>query len=173
MPRRFFRKFAIKRHEVGDSRLLAPFRTLLHEPRYWGIRRRTVVPAFAMGLFLAWLPWPGHPLMAALLALLFRFNVPVAVVTTFVSNPLTMGPMYYTAYRLGVRLLGVEPQPFAFEMSFSWVTQTFVDIWQPMTVGCLLLGTLSAVVGYIVVDVLWRFSLHDYKSRKRRERRSG
>ncbi|MDX1507685.1 MAG: DUF2062 domain-containing protein [Woeseiaceae bacterium] len=145
----------------------------MHEPRYWGIRRRTVVPAFAMGLFLAWLPWPGHPLMAALLALLFRINVPIAIVTTFVSNPLTMGPMYYTAYRLGVRLLGVEPQPFAFEMSFAWVTQTFVDIWQPMTVGCLLLGTLSAVFGFIVVDLLWRFSLHDYKSRKRRERRSG
>ena len=170
MPRRIFRKFAFKRHQIGESAVLAPFRNLMHEPRYWGIRRRTVVPAFALGLFSAWLPWPGHPIMAALLALAFRINIPVAAVTTFVSNPLTMAPMYYFAYQLGVRLLDVPPQPFDFEMSIAWVTHTFVKIWQPMTVGCLLLGTLSALVGFVVVDVLWRFSLHDYKLRKRNER---
>ncbi|MFQ5609644.1 MAG: hypothetical protein ACE5F8_05165 [Woeseiaceae bacterium] len=43
-------------------------------------------------------------------------------------------------------------------------------MWQPMTVGCLLLGTASALIGFLVVDVLWRVSLHDYKSRKRIER---
>ncbi|MFQ5610151.1 MAG: DUF2062 domain-containing protein, partial [Woeseiaceae bacterium] len=117
MPRRVFRKFAVKRHEIGKSRLLAPFRHLLHEPRYWGIRRRTTVPAFALGLFVAWLPSPGHPIMATLLALGLRINIPVAVVTTLVSNPVTMGPMYYFAYRLGVRILGVQPQPFRFERS--------------------------------------------------------
>lgn len=170
MPRHFFRKFAIKRHEVGDSWLLSPFRQLIHEPRYWGIRRRTVVPAFATGLFVAFLPFPGHPIVAILIALFLHINIPVAVVTTFVSNPLTMGPMYFVAYQLGARLLDLPAQPFAFEMSFTWVTQTFVNIWQPMLLGCLLLGMLAALAGYAVTDVLWRLSLRDYKSRKRRER---
>jgi uncharacterized protein (DUF2062 family) len=39
-----------------------------------------------------------------------------------------------------------------------------------MMLGCLLLGTAAALVGYVVVDGLWRYSLHDYKSRKRSER---
>lgn len=173
MPRRFFRKFAIKRHHIGDSWLLAPFRNVMHEPRYWGIRRRTVVPAFAIGLFVAFVPFPGHPVIAILLALAFRMNVPIAAVTTFVSNPLTMGPMFYAAYRLGRRLLDLEPVPFSFELSMDWVNTTFVNIWQPMTLGCLILGITAATVGYITVDILWRLSLHDYKSRKRSERNSG
>lgn len=171
MPRRFFRKFAIKRHALADSRLLAPFRTLMHEPRYWGIRRRTVVPAFALGLFLAWMPFPGHYLLAVLLALYFHINLPVAVATTFISNPLTMPPMYYSAYRFGRWLLETTPVPFRFEMSLEWVTHQFVEIWEPMLLGCLLFGATSALVGYVVVDVLWRLSLRDYKVRKRNQRR--
>ena len=102
MPRRFFRKFAFKRHHVSEQWFMAPFRHLLHDHRLWGIRRRTVVPAFAIGLFVAFMPTPGHTLTGALLALGFRVNIPVAALATWVSNPLTMGPMYYFAYRLAV-----------------------------------------------------------------------
>ncbi len=170
MPRQFFRKFSIKRHRVSESRFLAPFRHMLHEPRYWGVRRRTAVPAFALGLFFAWMPIPGHPLLATLAALAARVNIPITVVTTFVSNPLTMYPMYYSAYRLGRWLLDAPPIAFDFEFSLAWFTDKFVTIWQPLTLGCLILGSLSALIGYVVVDVIWRASLHDYKSRKRRGR---
>lgn len=170
MPRRFFRKFAIKRHTVAESRLLAPFRNLTHEPKLWAIRRRTVAPAFALGLFIAFQPFPGHPVYSALLALLFRINLPIAIVSTFAANPLTMGPMYYSAYRLGRQILGADPVPFEFALSLSWVTEKFVMIWQPMIVGSLALGACVALVAWVAVDLLWRSSVHDYKSRKRRER---
>ena len=149
MPRRFFRKFAIKRHQIGESRWLAPFRHLAHDPRLWAIRRRTVVPAFSLGLFVAFLPFPGHPFIAVILALMLKINVPVAAVTTFVSNPLTMGPMYYGAYRLGRRLLNAPPREFDFELSLQWVTQTFVGSWQPMTLGCVLLGCAAALAVWL------------------------
>lgn len=170
MPRRFFRKFAFKRHHVGDSWFLAPFQHLLKDTRLWGIRRRTVVPAFSLGLFVAFMPFPGHMAMSALAALAFRINIPVAVVTSFASNPLTMYPMYYGAYRLGRTLLGTETIAFDFELSLDWVTHKFVMIWQPMMLGSLLLGLAAALIAYVVVDLLWRSSLHDYKSRKRNER---
>ncbi len=170
MPRRFFRKFKLKRHHVRDSRMLAPFRHLMNDSRLWGIRRKTVVPSFALGLFISFMPFPGHMMTAALLALAFRINIPVAVVTTFVSNPLTIGPMYFFAHEVGENLLDLQHEAIDFELSFAWVTQTFVSIWQPMMLGCLLLGTLAAVLGYVVVDLLWRSSVRDYKSRKRSER---
>ena len=170
MPRRFFRKFAVKRHHVGDSWLLAPFQHLLQDSRLWGIRRRTVAPAFALGLFVAFMPFPGHIAMSALGALASRINIPVAVVTSFVSNPLTMGPMYFFAYQLGQTILGSPAVPFDFEFSLDWVTHTFVTIWQPMMLGCVLLGTASALVGFVVVDLLWRSNVRGYKSRKRNER---
>ncbi|MGB5492771.1 MAG: DUF2062 domain-containing protein [Woeseiaceae bacterium] len=172
MPRRFFRKFAFKRHHVSEQWYMAPFRHLLQDHRLWGIRRRWVVPAFATGLFIAFLPFPGHTLMGALSALALRINIPVAAVSTWVSNPLTMGPLYYFAYRLGVNILNIPPQPFAFELSIDWVTHTFVTIWQPMLLGSILLGSAAALLGYIVLDLLWRISIGNYKTRKQTIRRN-
>lgn len=171
MPRRFFRKFAFKRHEMSKQWFMTPFRHLLHDHRLWGIRRRWVVPAFTIGLFVAFLPFPGHTLLGALAALALRVNVPVAAVSTWVSNPLTMGPMYYFTYRVGANVLDMPQQPFNFELSLDWVTHTFVTIWQPMLLGSLLIGGAAALVGYSVLDLLWRISLGNYKTRKRELRR--
>ncbi len=170
MPRRFFRKFAFKRHQMSQQWFLTPFRHLLHDHRLWGMQRRWIVPAFATGLFVAFLPFPGHTLLAALLALGMRINIPVAAVTTWVSNPVTMGPIYYFAYRLGARLLDMPPQPFNFELSLDWVTHTFVNIWQPMLLGSVLLGCGAALLGYVGLDILWRISIGKYKARKRSRR---
>ncbi|MGI9224530.1 MAG: DUF2062 domain-containing protein [Woeseiaceae bacterium] len=170
MPRRFFRKFAVKRHEFSERWFLSPFRHLMHDHRLWSIRRRTVVPAVALGAFVAFLPFPGHPVWASFTAVAVRINVPIAALTTFISNPLTMGPMYYLAYSLGAWILGIEQQPFAIEMSIDWVTHTFVNIWQPMLLGCILLGSTAALIAYVGLDLLWRSSIGNYKSRKRRQR---
>ena len=107
---------------------------------------------------------------ATLLALAFRINIPVAAVSTWVSNPATMGPMYYVAYKLGSLLLNAEEKQFGFEMSFDWVAHTFVTIWQPMLLGCVLLGAAAALIGYFTLNLLWRLSLANYKSRKRKQR---
>jgi uncharacterized protein (DUF2062 family) len=171
MPRRFFRKFAVNRHHVSERWFMRPFRHLLKDQRLWGVRRQTVVPAFSLGLFIAFLPTPGHSLMGALSALALRVNIPVAALSTWVSNPLTMGPMYYFAYRLGRRLLGAPQRDFKFELSWDWVTHTFVTIWQPMLLGCILLGCAAALVGYAALDGFWRLSIADYKTRKQKSRR--
>lgn len=171
MPRRFFRKFAFKRHHVSEQWFMSPFRHLLHDHRLWGIRRRTVVPAFSLGLFISFMPTPGHTLMGALAALGLRVNIPVAALATWASNPVTMIFMYTAAYQLGRYLLGLPPQDFTFELSWNWVTTSFLTIWQPMLLGCLILGTISAVIGYVVLDIFWRLSLADYKTRKRQQRK--
>lgn len=170
MPRRFFRKFAFKRHHLSEQWFMAPFRHLLHDHRLWGIRRRTVVPAFALGLFISILPFPGHMLMSALLALSFRVNIPVAALATWVNSPLTMGPTYYYAYRLGRYLLDTPLRDFELELSWQWVTHTFVTIWQPMLLGCVIVGAAVALVGYVTLDLLWRASIANYKTRKRDKR---
>jgi uncharacterized protein (DUF2062 family) len=173
MPRRIFKKFAFKRHrhEITRQWFMAPFRHMLQDHRLWGVRRRWVVPAFALGLFIAFMPILGHTAIAVLLALALRVNIPVAAVSTWVSNPATMFPMYYFAYRLGSALLGWELQPFEFEPTLDWLTHSFVNIWQPMLLGSVLLGSAAALVGYVVLDILWRLSLANYKTRKRSKRR--
>lgn len=170
MPRRFFKKFAFKRHEIAERWFMTPFRHLLHDHRLWGIRRKTVVPAFSLGLAVALIPLPGHMMQAALLALILRVNIPVAALATFLTNPLTVGPLFFSAYLLGSTLLGIEPGEFSIEFSFEWVQNVFTTIWLPLTLGCIIMGAAAAIIGYIVLDGLWRYSLHDYKSRKRNNR---
>ncbi len=58
----------------------------------------------------------------------------------------------------------------AFEMSIDWVQTVFTTIWLPLTLGCVLLGSAAAVIGYITLDAIWRYHLLDYKSRKRNDR---
>jgi uncharacterized protein (DUF2062 family) len=170
MPRRFFRKFAFKRHELSQRWFMAPFRRLMNDHRLWSIRRKTVVPAFSLGLFIAFLPFPGHIITAVLSAVPMRINIPVAALSTFACNPLTVGPMYYFAYQFGAALLKIPEQPFDFEFSLDWVTHTFVTIWQPLLLGCVLLGAILALLGYVILDRVWRSSIVDYKERKRRDR---
>ena len=170
MPRRFFRKFAIKREKVRAQWYLSPFDHLLHDPSLWGIRRRNVVPAFALGLFVAYLPFPGHMLTAALLALALRVNIPVSILSTWVINPLVMYPAYAAAYDLGLFLLRLPPQPFDFELSWSWLIDSFSYTWQPLLLGCVLLGAILSLVGFVALDLLWRASISGYLQRRRQRK---
>ena len=171
MPRRFFRRFALKRERLKSQWWLAPFGDMIHDPNLWVIRRRNVVPAFALGLFVAYLPFPGHMLTAALLALALRVNIPVAVLSTWAGNPLTMGPMFYLAFSVGQYLLGQTPRPFEFEMSFEWLFDRFAYVWQPLILGSVLLGAILALIGFIALDLLWRASISDYLARRRQRRK--
>lgn len=162
----------MKREKARTQWYLSPFDHLLHDPNLWGIRRRTVVPAFSLGLFIAMLPFPGHMVIAGLLALALRINIPVAVVSTWVINPLVMGPLYYLGYQLGTALLGRTPQPFQFEFSFAWAIGGFVRVWEPLLLGCVLLGAILSLTGYVVLDLVWRASIAAYLTQRQKRNKS-
>ena len=171
MPRRFFKKFSVKHHRFSGHWSMQPFKHMLADQRLWAIRRKTVVPAVALGTFIAFMPFPGHPLLATFGALWRRVNIPVAAVTTLISNPLTMGPIYFASYRVGAYLLRVPPESVEFEMSMDWVANVLVYIWQPMLLGCVFIGALASLFAYAVLDLFWRRSVVTYKLRKRAMRR--
>ena len=137
------------------------------------MRRRTVVPAFALGLFVCYLPFPGHMVIAGSLAIAFRVNVPVAAAAVWVSNPLTMGPMFFVAFETGRQLLRLPPRPFHFEFSLDWLVHGFISVWQPLLLGSVLLGAMLALIGYLSLDLLWRASISDYLERRRQRRKGG
>lgn len=138
---------------------MRPFRLLLEHPVYWSLNRRSVTRAFALGLLIAFIPIPVHFLLATIVALALRLNVPAAIFGTFLANPLTMVPMYMGAYWVGCNLLGIASRNIDFAMSWDWLTTALVPIWKPFLLGCLVLGTASAVCGYILVGGAWHLSL--------------
>ncbi len=167
MLRRFLRQLALKHDHISEQWYMSSFRHLLRDNKLWSVRRKTVVPAFGIGLFIAFMPIPGHTIIAIIIALILRINIPIAAITTWISNPFTIGPMCYFGYRIGLNLLNQPSQKFDFEISWSWLSDTFVNIWQPMLLGCLILGVISAVLGFILMDILWKISISNYKKQKK------
>jgi len=156
MHRKWLRNLLPRPHQLADRWYLRPLRALTTDPALWALHRKAVARAFGLGLFIAALPIPGQVFVAAVIAAFWRVNLPVAVATVFVTNPLTMVPIFLFAYRLGAGILGVTPAPFSIELSFDWLTTNLAVYWEPLLLGCLLLGALAASVGYLIANLAWR-----------------
>jgi len=167
MPRRLFKSLSRQRHLWKDRWFTRPFRQWMDNSVYWSLNRRSVTRSFALGLFLAFVPLPVHLLLSAVLALLLRLNIPVAVAGTLIANPLTMVPMFLFAYWVGCRVLRVAPQVVEIELTWHWLTHGLLPIWKPFLLGCLIMGVATAVTGYILLGGLWHLSLVlKYRKRK-------
>jgi len=119
------------------------------------MNRHSVAKAFAVGLFFAWVPVPFQMVLAAGGAILFHANLPLSIVLVWLTNPITMPPMFYAAYKLGAWILGEELQHFEMELSFAWLQHEMSLIWQPFLIGCLVLGIVSALLGYFGIQIAW------------------
>lgn len=84
---------------------------VLQHPRLWHVSRRGIALGVALGMFFGLLLPIAQIPMSAAVAVALRANVPAAVASTFVSNPVTFGPIYYAAWRLGSAVLGEPGQP--------------------------------------------------------------
>jgi uncharacterized protein len=168
MPRGLFRKITPRRETVHSHWALRPFRPLLVDPRLYSLQRRTVTPAFGAGLAIGFVPLPIHLPLAALLGIICRINVPTVMLASLAINPLTIVPAYYLAYKVGVIVTGAPERKFAFQMSWDWVQNGLGPMWKPFLIGCGLTGALIGLVGYGLLDIIWRYSV-----RKRYRERGG
>lgn len=140
----------------------------LHDPNIWHIHRRSSAGGAAIGAFCAFIPIPMQVVIAAVLAIFFRVNLPIAVVFTFISNPITIPPMFFYAHKLGSWLLGIQHEAVKFKFSWDWFISTFVDIWQPLLLGCFVLASLNASVTYSLVRLIWRYTaINKWLNRKK------
>ena len=155
----WFKGFLPERQLIQEHRFLRHFGSLLHDPNIWHLTRRSSAGGVATGLFCAFIPFPVHMFLSAALAILFRVNLPIAVIFTWVTNPLTVAPIFIFAYELGAILLGRSPRNITFEYSLDWLQEQLVVIWEPLLLGCFILATLSAAAGYTTIRFLWRLTM--------------
>ena len=157
MPKKLLKKLFPNLDAIRHSQSLEMFGHAGREPNLWHLNRRSVARGIALGLFCAFVPIPGQMVLAAALAIIFRANIPLSVVFVWVSNPFTMPVLFLTAYKFGAMLLDVQLQPFQFEFSLNWLFTELQDRWQPFLVGCLCSGALVSAIGYILVQLYWRW----------------
>jgi uncharacterized protein (DUF2062 family) len=168
MPRKFIKRFSPKPETLKDHPHLRHFGEALHNPNLWHLNRRSAAGAVAVGLFCAWMPIPFQMLLAAIIAMLFTVNLPLSVALVWISNPITMPPLFYGAYRLGAFILQEPVVEFHFRLSFEYLLATLETIAPALITGCMILGITSAFVGYFLFRAFWRFSVsHKWLRRNR------
>lgn len=152
---------------IRGNRWLRWCAPLLSHPRLWHLHRRAVALGVAIGLVTGLIPGPVQMLAAALLAIGLRANIPVAMFTTFYTNPLTFVPLYVLAYNLG-RLVTGSSAPLVIppDTDWSWeglkllVPNLFswiASLGDTLLVGLAIQCTLFAVGGYLATMLAWRW----------------
>lgn len=170
MPRSLLRRYLPSPTEVSQNPALRPVSRWLKNPEIWHLHRRSVAGAAFIGLFCAFVPVPFQMLIAAALAIVSRCNLPLSVALVWISNPITMPPMFYFTYRLGAWLLNMDVRVHSIELSWEWLTANLAHIGYPLIFGSLLCGWVAGVTGYVLVRVTWRLHVIS-RWRERKERR--
>ena len=103
MLRTLLRKFLPSHETISANRHVARFGNRLRHHNLWHLHRRSVAGGVAVGMFAGLIPGsnPVQFSAAALLAIGFRVNLPIAVIVTLYSNPFTIVPLYLVAFKLG------------------------------------------------------------------------
>jgi uncharacterized protein (DUF2062 family) len=171
MPKKFIKRFMPDHVVIRNHKTLnRVFGTLLHEPNLLHLNRRSVSGAFFVGLFLAFVPLPIQMLLAAGFSIMLRINMPITIGLVWITNPLTMGPIFYFSYKVGTWILGTPMEDIDFELSWAWLQTELIAIWQPFLLGCFVTGLTAGVLGAVTIRLLWRLHLVRYIKARRLRR---
>jgi uncharacterized protein (DUF2062 family) len=102
---------------------------------------------------------------SALVALMLRANLPVAAVSTLVSNPFTYGPIFVLAHRAGAALLGERTDPAREAVVQREAGQPRGDpqtwgerigaIGKPLALGLAVFAVVGGAVTWVLVNLAW------------------
>ena len=159
MAKKFLQRFMPSPETIQKNPTLRHFSHFLTDPNLWHLNRYSVATAISIGFFTSFMPFPGHTIAVLFAALIFRANLPLTIAAVWISNPLTMGPMYYFAYLVGTHVLNVPPEPFHIDLSIHWLAHELKHYYEPLLVGALICGTILALLGNIAIRLFWRFTV--------------
>lgn len=181
MPRKFFRRFLPDHDVIRGNRYIARLGPWIQHPNLWHLNRRSAAGGVAVGLFTGLVPGsnPVQFTAAALVAIAARVNLPVAALVTLYTNPFTVLPLYYAAFRLGLFVLRENadtlpdmPLRSGDQSLGEWLSALahwLGTVGKPLAVGLPLLALLLAVIGYFAMDWTWRLYVRcTWQNRRKR-----
>ena len=168
----WFRRKMPTRDGMERNKYLKPIAHRFLHSELWRFTRRSVPRGVALGMLAAFLIPVGQIFAAVFLALPVRANVPIAAITTFITNPLTYPFWIAAANQTGKFALQIDAmtagQPInthlqsEFGQWLSWLVRE-VGV---TAFGFLLFGIVFATVGYLVSSFGWRWWIaHKRKAR--------
>ncbi len=152
------------REQMARNRFIRPFAHRVLRSELWRFTRRSVPRGVALGLLVGIIVPFAQILFAALLSVSVRANVPLAALTTFVTNPFTTPAIWVAAYWVGGWLLrldaatGVAPVATAMEetdlqQALEGLTRAGVET----AFGLVVIAVVSASLSYLMSVWVWRW----------------
>ena len=159
--RNLFKRYIPHKESIASNSIIRLFDEYLHDPNIWHIHRRSSAGGAAIGVFCAFIPIPIQTLSAAALAILFRMNLPIAILFSFLANPITVPFIFFYSYKLGSILFGLEENQITNIIPenttiIEWFNTIFLNIWEPLLIGCFILGLISSSITYFLIRLIWR-----------------
>jgi len=164
--RKQFRKFLPRPEAIFQYRVFQWMKPVLGHPRLWHLHRRSVALGIGIGLVTGLIPLPIQMLMAVIVAIPLRANVPAAAAATWATNPLTFIPLYLLAYQFGTWVTG-STAPLVVPPDIGWDWEGLKTAlpqllgWMEaaghtLIIGLVILSALLALGGYLVTMLAWR-----------------
>ncbi len=134
-------------------------------------------------MFIALTPTVGiQMILVMLIAFLtrpfFTFDRMASLITVYISNPITLVPIYWLNYKVGAlfieghvtrKELTRALRYNSFDEWWNAVETLFVNIGEPLIVGSLIVGTTCAALTYPVIRWLLRSAGSDTQSEQNTE----
>lgn len=159
MVKRTLRRWLPAPHTLSVRPGLRWLQPLLATPYLWRLDAHGVAVGAACGVFFGFLIPIGQIPLAGFLAYALRGNLPAAVVSTFVSNPLTYVPIYMAAYHVGgmlLNLIGFDIQQ-AHAVAGSFANASgLLKIGPPLALGLGFFAVVGSLSTYFAIQTLWR-----------------
>lgn len=191
--RRIYRMIRHPRQR-SRGRIRAWLADRIHNRDLWRMRRHSVASGVGGGLFVAMLPIPLQSVVAAVLGVARGWNLPAAILCTWLSNPFTFLPIFYASKKsvtVLYHMFGAEPSIHDLtpskvrDLDLGELVQLLSRSGPEFLIGSCLVGLMCAAVGFVLVHALWHLFAHHAhdpaeerrdareKERQRRRRASG
>jgi uncharacterized protein (DUF2062 family) len=153
------RYLRLKVHKIGRatkrSVFLNKYFPKFRDRVYWAGDRHSFAKAGFIGMFCMMLPIPFQMVFSSAFAYYLRANIPLATALAWITNPLTMWPIWYGGYLFGTWFFGTPDLFQASEHitigSQIWFNEVFPLIWKPFFLGNIILGSLFGTVTYLII----------------------
>jgi len=158
-----------RRSNVHKYPILKWFSDTAYRRSYlWSFRSKEIQSALFFGLWISLLPIVGiQMLVVFVIALWVRANLPLIVALQWVSNPFTMGPIYFADYKIGMVILNLlqlnYPANKLLSAHYDWSQFSFkellrlIDTFPPMLVGGSVLGVSFGLLAVFLYKIISKF----------------
>lgn len=167
------------REQMEGNRFIRPFAHRVLRADLWRFTRRSVPRGVALGMLVGIIIPFAQILFAALLSVSVRANVPLAALTTFITNPFTTPFIWLVAYWVGEWTLRIDAATAVSPVNTA-IEQTDLQHWLQWLTGAtmitafglVIVAIVAAAISYVLSGAVWRMMVARKWSRRRHRRQA-